>query len=61
MLFLHNLGTEDVVADLGELRRDANHPNEVFGDRRYAEVGDLSELALGPYGYRWIRLRRENA
>ncbi|GAA3450612.1 alpha-amylase family protein [Dactylosporangium matsuzakiense] len=58
MLFLHNLGTDDVVVDLGSLHAETNHPNEVFGDQDYPEVGDLSELALGPYGYRWIRLKR---
>jgi maltose alpha-D-glucosyltransferase/alpha-amylase len=60
MLFLHNLGTDDVVADLSSLAADTNHPNDVFADKEYPEVGDFSALTLGPYGYRWIRLKREN-
>jgi maltose alpha-D-glucosyltransferase/alpha-amylase len=60
MVFLHNLGTEDAVVDLGKLREEANHPNEVFGDKDYPEVGDLAALPLGPYGYRWIRLNRRS-
>jgi maltose alpha-D-glucosyltransferase/alpha-amylase len=58
MLFLHNLGTDDVRADLGFLAVEADHPNQVFGDREYGPVGDLDALELGRYGYRWIRLHR---
>jgi len=58
MLFLHNLGTDDVRVDLGSLYADAEHPNEVFGDRDSPPVGRLDALDLGRYGYRWIRLRR---
>ncbi|WP_433051023.1 alpha-amylase family protein [Dactylosporangium sp. CS-033363] len=61
MLFLHNLGTDDVVVDLSDLDAEVNHPNDVFADREYPEVGDFSALPLGPYGYRWIRLKRESA
>ncbi len=58
MLFLHNLGTDDVTVDLGTLRDEAELPNDVLADRDYGEVGDLAALALSGYGYRWIRLRR---
>jgi maltose alpha-D-glucosyltransferase/alpha-amylase len=58
MLFLHNLGTDDVQADLGVLASEADHPNQVFGDRDYGPVGQLDALEIGRYGYRWIRLRR---
>jgi maltose alpha-D-glucosyltransferase/alpha-amylase len=61
MVFLHNLGTDDVEIDLSSLTAEAHHPNEVFGDKEYQEVGDLSALELGPYGYRWIRLKRTSA
>jgi hypothetical protein len=34
-------------------------PIEVFSDTDYAAVEeDLSGIDIGPYGYRWIRLRR---
>jgi maltose alpha-D-glucosyltransferase/alpha-amylase len=58
MLFLHNLGREDVCIDLGSLWAESNHPNQVFGDQDYALVGKLDSLDLAGYGYRWIRLRR---
>ncbi|WP_238016276.1 alpha-amylase family protein [Dactylosporangium sp. AC04546] len=58
MVFLHNLGPEAATVDLSALHAEAHHPNAVFADRDYPEVGDLSALDLGPYGYRWIRLRR---
>jgi maltose alpha-D-glucosyltransferase/alpha-amylase len=58
MLFLHNLGTDAVTLDLSEVAADTNFPNQVFGDQDYEPVGDFSKLSLGPYGYRWIRLKR---
>jgi maltose alpha-D-glucosyltransferase/alpha-amylase len=58
MLFLHNLGTDSVVVDLGSLHAESYHPNQVFGDQDYSDVGKLDKLELGPYGYRWIRLHR---
>jgi maltose alpha-D-glucosyltransferase/alpha-amylase len=58
MVFLHNLGTEPVEVDLGTLYADADYPNEVFGDQDYPDVGKLDSLTVGPYGYRWIRLKR---
>ncbi|GGM27403.1 alpha-amylase family protein [Dactylosporangium sucinum] len=58
MVFLHNLGTEAVTVDLSSLYAESHNPNGVFADRDYGDVGDLSALELGPYGYHWIRLRR---
>jgi maltose alpha-D-glucosyltransferase/alpha-amylase len=58
MLFLHNLSTDDVRVDLGDLYGEANDPNQVFGDSDYEPVGRLDALDLAGYGYRWIRLRR---
>ncbi|MDG6102000.1 alpha-amylase family protein [Dactylosporangium aurantiacum] len=60
MLFLHNLGTEDAVVDLGDLAKDTHLPNDVFADQEYEPVGDFTELRLAGYGYRWIRLRRSS-
>ena len=61
MLFLHNLGTAPQRVDLGKLARDADNPNQVFGDQPYKPVDGLRELDLDPYGYRWIRLSRNPA
>ena len=58
MVFLHNLGDTPSTVDLSELAPESDHPNQVFGDQPDQPVGDLSELALGRYGYRWIRLCR---
>jgi maltose alpha-D-glucosyltransferase/alpha-amylase len=61
MLFLHNLGRRPATVDLGKLALDADHPNDVLADQEYPPVGDLSELKLAGYGYRWIRLNRSPA
>jgi maltose alpha-D-glucosyltransferase/alpha-amylase len=58
MLFLHNLGDEDGIVDLGSLYPEAESPNDVLADQEYAEPGRLDKLAVAGYGYRWIRLRR---
>jgi maltose alpha-D-glucosyltransferase / alpha-amylase len=58
MLFLHNLGTDTVRLDLGSLFAESDYPNQVFGDQDYSDVGKLDALDLGPFGYRWIRLKR---
>ncbi|MET7420675.1 alpha-amylase family protein [Dactylosporangium sp. NPDC005555] len=60
MLFLHNLGTQDAVVDLGDLAADTHLPNDVFANQEYEPVGDFTKLQLSGYGYRWIRLRRSN-
>jgi maltose alpha-D-glucosyltransferase/alpha-amylase len=60
MLFLHNLGPDDVTVDLSELSAQADEPNQVFGDQDYAPVGRLDALDLAGYGYRWIRLCRNS-
>jgi maltose alpha-D-glucosyltransferase/alpha-amylase len=59
MLFLHNLGTEEVRADLGPQPGASDVVVEVFADRQYEQPdADLRGLTVGPRGYRWIRLRR---
>lgn len=57
MVFLHNLGTDDVEVDLDTLAKEADLPVEVLADQDYGDV-KFDALALGGYGYRWIRLRR---
>jgi maltose alpha-D-glucosyltransferase/alpha-amylase len=61
MVFLHNLGTEEAVVDLADLAKEADHPNDIFADQDYDDVGDFTQLRLAGYGYRWIRLRRGTA
>jgi maltose alpha-D-glucosyltransferase / alpha-amylase len=58
MLFLHNLGTDDVQVDLSSLYEETHDPNQVFGDQAYEPVGRLDALDLAGYGYRWIRMCR---
>jgi maltose alpha-D-glucosyltransferase/alpha-amylase len=58
MVFLHNLGTEDVEVDLSTLQPEADQPIDVLSDRGYDEVGKLDRLKLAGHGYRWIRLCR---
>lgn len=59
MLFLHNLGRDDVTLDLGAQPGEADQPVEVFADQQYdAPSHDLRRLPLAGYGYRWIRLWR---
>ncbi|MCW6009955.1 alpha-amylase family protein [Micromonospora sp. CPCC 205371] len=57
MVFLHNLGTDDVEVDLGALAKEADLPVEALADQEYGDLR-FDALALGGYGYRWIRLRR---
>jgi maltose alpha-D-glucosyltransferase/alpha-amylase len=58
LLFLHNLGREEVTVDVGRQPGQEGPPVEVFGDRRYDAVGDdLAGIRLAASGYRWLRLR----
>ncbi|GAB3078340.1 alpha-amylase family protein [Micromonospora schwarzwaldensis] len=61
MVFLHNLGTEDVEVDLSTLAPEADLPIDVLSDRNYDEAGKLDRLKLNGHGYRWIRLCRGGA
>lgn len=59
VLFLHNLSPRDVRLDLDIQAGEEDAPVEMFSDRRYDHpTRSLAGLALGGYGYRWIRLRR---
>jgi maltose alpha-D-glucosyltransferase/alpha-amylase len=61
MLFLHNLGTDEVVLDLGRLPGASEQIVEVFADQEYEAPGpELEGLRLAGYGYRWIRLRQSH-
>jgi maltose alpha-D-glucosyltransferase/alpha-amylase len=59
MLAVINLAKRKFTFDLGPHRAQQGDPIEVFADRDYPPVGaDLRDIEIGPYGYRWIRLRR---
>jgi maltose alpha-D-glucosyltransferase/alpha-amylase len=58
MLFVHNLGEEPGTVDLSSLAAEAESPNDVLADQEYGELGKFDSVAIGRYGYRWIRLRR---
>ncbi len=60
MVFVHNLGERSGVIDLSSLAAEAKAPNDVLADQAYPELGKLDEVAIGAYGYRWIRLRRQD-
>lgn len=59
VLFIHNLGAEPCTLDLGRQPDSADELVEMFADQGYdPPSADLRGLALGPRGYRWIRLQR---
>ena len=58
MLFVHNLSEEPGTVDLSSLSAEAEFPNDVLADQEYGELGKFDSIAIGRYGYRWIRLRR---
>jgi maltose alpha-D-glucosyltransferase / alpha-amylase len=58
-VLLHNLGDRAVTVDLGRLDGVTGKPREIFSDGRYdAPTARLTGLALHPYGYRWLSLRK---
>jgi maltose alpha-D-glucosyltransferase / alpha-amylase len=59
MVFVHNLGDADAVADLSTLAAEADSPNDVLADQQYPELGKFDAVQVAGYGYRWIRLRRQ--
>jgi maltose alpha-D-glucosyltransferase / alpha-amylase len=58
ILLLHNLAPEAVTIDIGSLPDTSPDVHEMFADAEYPRpTPRLKALRLGPYGYRWIRLR----
>ena len=54
-----NLADETATIDLGPQDVQDGEPIEVFADHDYPLSAPISsDIELGPYGYRWIRLRR---
>ena len=59
LLFLHNLGRDEVTVDVGPQPEQDGPPVEVFSDRRYDPVEeDLHAVPLAASGFRWLRLCR---
>ena len=59
MLAVINLANEPSAIDLGPQDVQEGDPIEVFADSDYPPLGaELHDIKIGPYGYRWIRLRR---
>jgi len=58
MLFLHNLSDQDGTVDLSSVAGEAEYPNDVLADREYGDLEKFEAVAVGGYGYRWIRLKR---
>jgi len=59
MLAVINLAHRGCTFDLGRQECQDGEPIDVFADKRYTDIShDLTGIEVGPYGYRWIRLRR---
>jgi maltose alpha-D-glucosyltransferase/alpha-amylase len=59
ILLLHNLADTAVTIDIGRLTGMESAPYDLLVDGPYdAPSGDLADLSLHGWGYRWIRLSR---
>jgi maltose alpha-D-glucosyltransferase / alpha-amylase len=59
MIAVLNLSTAKVTVNLAPQAGVADgFPVDVLADRAYPDAGDLTEVALDPSGYRWLRLAR---
>lgn len=57
LLVVHNLSSEPAQATMEQLAA-FHHQHDVLADRPYTPIEDLGKrIELGPYGYRWSRLR----
>jgi maltose alpha-D-glucosyltransferase/alpha-amylase len=53
---LHNFSDSEVTIELDLVKDKVEHLIEYFADQEYAPYpGNIKELKLGPYGYRWFR------
>jgi hypothetical protein len=46
MLFLHNLGDQDVTADVSSLDDIAESPTEMLADRNYGDISNLERILI---------------
>jgi maltose alpha-D-glucosyltransferase/alpha-amylase len=58
VMFVHNLGDTPQYLALDDVPLGEQPPVEVFSDHPYEGELDPTRLELGPYGFRWLRLRR---
>jgi maltose alpha-D-glucosyltransferase / alpha-amylase len=58
MLAVTNLADDPVSVGVDPQTTHDGDPIDVFTDQDYPPIKDLSDIEIGPYGYRWIRLRR---
>jgi maltose alpha-D-glucosyltransferase/alpha-amylase len=59
MIAITNLSADSSRIDIGRHEAQDGEPVEVFSDQDYRPIAiDLTGIDIGPYGYRWIRLRR---
>ncbi len=60
ILFVHNLGDSPQCVELDDVPVEDQPPVEVFSDHPYDGELDPTRLEVGPYGFRWLRLRRSH-
>ena len=60
VLFVHNLSEQPLVVTPTGVPAEDQPPVEVFSDHPYPGEVDPSKLEVGPYGFRWVRLRRSH-
>jgi maltose alpha-D-glucosyltransferase/alpha-amylase len=60
MLFVHNLADKSATVSIPVSEQLADPQVEIFQDHDYCDL-ELDHGDIAPYGYRWIRLRRDHA
>jgi maltose alpha-D-glucosyltransferase/alpha-amylase len=56
IIALHNLADESTIARLEINADDGVHLVELFGDRSYEPINDITKIPLDSYGCRWFRV-----
>ncbi|GAA6527645.1 alpha-amylase family protein [Intrasporangium sp. DVR] len=60
VMFVHNLGDTPQHLEIDDVPLGEQPPVEVFSDHPYDGELDPTRLDVGPYGFRWLRLRRSH-
>jgi maltose alpha-D-glucosyltransferase / alpha-amylase len=60
LVVAHNLSSDSVIIQIGELNQEDTYITEVFSNAIYEDELRTGEVALQPYGYRWFRLHTLN-
>jgi maltose alpha-D-glucosyltransferase/alpha-amylase len=58
---LHNLADRSTRVRVALPDEEASHLVDALGGDRFVRRGDAVEVALEPYGYRWLRVRQSDA